>query len=423
MARTVRDANLEKREARRRLSARRKPYYRVMEEGLHIGYRRLKTRAGAWVARHYLGDEKYQIEVIGSADDFSDADGIKILNFSQAQATAREMMVERANKAAGKTGPITVKAAVDAYIEFLEAKRKSAQFSRYAADAFILPTLGGTEVKDLTKDEIEDWHHNLAKTGARIRVKKGEEQRFKEITDPEEHQRRRRSTANRILTVLKAALNKVWRERKVPSDAAWRAVEPFKGVDAARVRYLELAEVTRLLNGSAPDFRKLARGALETGARYGELGRFKVADFNRDSGTITVGSSKSNNVRHIILTEDGTAFFSSITAGRPGNSLLFVKENGEAWKKDHQKEPLAKANERAKLDPPSGFHTLRHTWASHAVMRGVPLMVVAKNLGHKDTRMVEKHYGHLAPNYIADAIRAGAPRFGDAPHGNVESLR
>jgi hypothetical protein len=37
---------------------------------------------------------------------------------------------------------------------------------------------------------------------------------------------------------------------------------------------------------------------------------------------------------------------------------------------------------------------------------------VAKNLGHRDTRMVELHYGHLAPSYIADAIRAGAPRFG-----------
>jgi hypothetical protein len=31
-------------------------------------------------------------------------------------------------------------------------------------------------------------------------------------------------------------------------------------------------------------------------------------------------------------------------------------------------------------------------------MNGVPLMVVAKNLGHADTRMVEKHYGHLAPS-------------------------
>lgn len=39
-------------------------------------------------------------------------------------------------------------------------------------------------------------------------------------------------------------------------------------------------------------------------------------------------------------------------------------------------------------------------------MRDVPLAVVAEQLGHKDTRMVEKHYGHLAPNYVADTVRA-----------------
>jgi hypothetical protein len=44
-------------------------------------------------------------------------------------------------------------------------------------------------------------------------------------------------------------------------------------------------------------------------------------------------------------------------------------------------------------------------------MNGVPLMVAPKNLGHLDTRMVEKHYGHLAPSYITQAIHAGAPRF------------
>jgi hypothetical protein len=51
-------------------------------------------------------------------------------------------------------------------------------------------------------------------------------------------------------------------------------------------------------------------------------------------------------------------------------------------------------------------------------MNGVPLMIVAKNLGHNDTRMVEKHYGHLAPSYEASAIRAGAPRFGFKPYRN-----
>lgn len=423
MARTVRDANLEKREARRRLTARAKPHYRVMEEGLHIGYRRLKSGAGKWVVRHYIGDQKYEVETIGPADDFSDADGEKILSFSQAQATARERMVDRANKAAGKTKPTTVKCALDAYIEFLEAKRKSAKFSRYAANAFIEPELGKIEIVALTKERIEEWHSGLAKAGARIRVKKGGEQRFKEITDPEEHQRRRKSTANRILTILKAALNKAWRESKGKvSDAAWRAVEPFKGVDAARVRYLELAEATRLLNASASDFRKLARGALETGARYGELTGLRVADFSHNSGTVGIRKSKSSKSRHIHLTEDGVAFFRSITAGRSGNSFLFLKENGEPWKKDHQKDPMREACKHAKIDPPMGFHGLRHTWASHAVMNGVPLMVVARNMGHSDTRMVEKHYGHLAPSYVADAIRAGAPRYEAAEPGNVTAL-
>jgi hypothetical protein len=51
-------------------------------------------------------------------------------------------------------------------------------------------------------------------------------------------------------------------------------------------------------------------------------------------------------------------------------------------------------------------------------------MVVARNMGHTDTRMVEKHYGHLAPGYVADATPAGAPKFGiKREKSNVKALR
>jgi hypothetical protein len=50
-------------------------------------------------------------------------------------------------------------------------------------------------------------------------------------------------------------------------------------------------------------------------------------------------------------------------------------------------------------------------------------MVVARNLGHADTRMVERHYGHLAPSYVADAVRQHAPRFGFRPDAKVAVLR
>jgi site-specific recombinase XerD len=96
-------------------------------------------------------------------------------------------------------------------------------------------------------------------------------------------------------------------------------------------------------------------------------------------------------------------------------TLLLTKADGSAWKKSDQARPMADACKRAQIKPAASFHILRHSWASHAVMNGVPLMVVARNLGHSDTRMVEKHYGHLAPSYIADAIRAGAPTFGIEP--------
>jgi integrase len=101
---------------------------------------------------------------------------------------------------------------------------------------------------------------------------------------------------------------------------------------------------------------------------------------------------------------------------------MLVKANGEAWGRSEQGLLMRKACEIAKITPPIGFHGLRHTWASLAVMAKVPLLVVAKNLGHRDTRMVELHYGHLAEDYVTKAIREGAPRFGFKPDKKVTAL-
>ena len=178
------------------------------------------------------------------------------------------------------------------------------------------------------------------------------------------------------------------------------------------LRYLALPECKRLLSGCDPAFGKLVRAALETGARYGELIRLRVDDFNRDTGTVAVRISKTRKPRHIVLTDQGAAFFAELCARRLGSELMFLKADGGTWRKSHQLHPIVEACRHAKIEPPINFHALRHTWASLATMNGVPLLIVTKNLGHTDTRMVEKHYGHLAPSYIAEAIRAGAPRFG-----------
>jgi integrase len=233
--------------------------------------------------------------------------------------------------------------------------------------------------------------------------------------------RRRKVSANRLLSLLKAALNYAFTEGNAASDAEWRRVKPFKDVNQPRANYLTLAECKRLINAADPEFRLLVRAGLETGARYSHLARLRVNDFNPDSGTVHFRPQGQPGKRgrgfHVVLTEDGQEFFAELVAGRSGNEPLLRRE----WNPSDQQRRMKAACERAKIDPPVGFHQLRHTWASHAVMGGMPLPVVAKNLGHSDTRMVERHYGHLAPSYVAETVRKHAPRFGKTP-SNVRAL-
>jgi integrase len=415
MARTVRDAGLETRAARSRLKPAAKPHYRAIDEGLHVGYRKGRT-SGKWVMRRYMGGT-YKVETIATADDTLDADGGEILTFFQAQAIARERFVEERRVASRLpvkiTGPYTVRLCIHEYIEWLEQNRKSASDARVRANALILPPLGDLECSKLTTRQLKAWKEATAKVHARLRTKKGEPQKFRrdENEGPDEVRRKRQASTNRTLTILKAALNAAWRDEKIPSDQAWRAVEPFEGADAARIRWVTVEEAKRLINACTPAFRNLVRAGLTTGCRYSELAALRVEDYQPDNGTIHIRKSKSGKGRHVVLNQEGQALYAGMCRGRAGSEPLLVKDGGGRWLKGHQSRPMVTACEHAKVDPPIGFHGLRHTYASLAIMAGAPLMVVAKNLGHADTRMVERHYGHMSSSYLADAIRAAAPTF------------
>jgi len=427
MARTVRDAKLEARTARAGLKPAAKPYWRGIEQGLHLGYRKGVT-GGRWVLRQHVGGAKvYEVETIGTADDTLDPDGAAVLSFAQAQAVARRRFVERKRIAAGlpaEAGPYRVRDAITDYLAWLDQNRKSGRDARWRAEALILPTLGAIECAKITTKVLRDWFDGLAKEAPRLRTRKGTTQQRRVIgdDDPDEAARRRRASANRVLTIAKAALNHAWRERKIASDDAWRRVQPYKEADAARVRYLTTAECTRLLNAADPEFRPLAQAALLTGCRCGELAALVVGDFSPDSGTLHIRTSKSGKGRHVVLTEEGTTFFRSLAAGRVATARMLPKADGGRWGKSHQGRPMRAACERAGIVPAANFHALRHTYASLTIMNGAPLLVVARNLGHSDTRMVERHYGHMAASYVADAIRAAVPTFGITADSSVVAI-
>jgi integrase len=425
MAGVVQHAKLESPTARHRLKRGRQPHWQSLEVGkAHLGWQCFKGQAaGRWVLRRYIkATGKYTVLTLGRADDAAPADGINVLSFEQAQAKGRAMLGSSENG----NGPIvrlTVRQAMARYIDYKQHQGQPVRDLVGRTRVHILPALGDLVVSEITAEQLRRWLAAMAAAPAQARPKAGKPV-YKAAPATNEDARRRKATANRVLTMLKAGLNHAYDEGHVANRDAWgRRLAPFEQVEVARVRYLSVAEAERLINACEPDFRPLVRGGLETGCRYGELIRLEVCDFNPDAATLAIRQSKSGKPRHVVLTEEGAAFFRQQTAGRAGSESMFGRDGGSPWQRSDQSRPMAQACTTGKIKPAISFHILRHTWASLAVMKGVPLLVVAKNLGHRDTRMVEHHYGHLSETFVTEAIRAGAPRYNVRDDKRIVPLR
>jgi len=446
MPRTPNDAATTTRAARERLAAQSKPHWRGLEGGIALGYRRSVRGGGAWLAR-VLIEGRYREERLGRADDALPANGADVLSFSQAQAKAKAWADRQRRIAAGLEakpvkGPVklyTVADAVADYLADMQARgARSVDTARTSADAFIVPALGPVPVARLVRDRVKAWHRALADAAPRRRCKPSKPNKPADpaatagAPDPDAV-RRRRATANRILTNLKAALNHARNDGKfVGSDDAWALVKPFADVDAPKVRYLTDDEAVRLVNACPDDFRALVTAALHTGCRYGELTSAKVSDFDAKAGTLHIPRSKSGKARHVALAAESRAFFHTATVGKSADAVLFERDAVErqatrnepaklrraAWQASDQSRAMAAACEAARITPAISFHVLRHTYATRLASRAVPLMVIAAQLGHSDTRMTARHYAHAAPSYVADTVRAAFGSYGFATSGN-----
>ena len=431
MGQAKRDGTLEARTNRLKLPPRKEPYWSKLAEGQFLGYYRPGSKAaGSWVAKwRDLESGARKKSTLGTADDYADANGEQVLTWAQASGKARawfEVAAHEAVLVAGgevlPSGPYTVSMAMDDY--FLDSERRGVRGLRAARSAnrvHILPELGPLEVGRLTRNLLEKWQSAVAASPALARSRPGAETpNLRHRAALPEHQRARKDTANRVFTVLKAALNlALARRRVIGTGEAWREVKPFKGVSQARTRFLTVEDQVRIVNACPEDFRRLVQGALFTGGRYGELARAMVKDFNPTGGTLfLVGKGTGEGKpRQVALTAEGQGFFLQLTTGRPAGDLIFQRdqvarrarpEAGSGWAHGDQSRFMADACKAACLESMT-FHELRHSYASMLVNKGVPLAYVAAQLGHTDTRMVEKHYGHLAPSALAEAIRSLTP--------------
>ncbi|GAA4746863.1 hypothetical protein GCM10023264_10670 [Sphingomonas daechungensis] len=262
MARTARDRKLDSRSARAALPIRNAPYWCAISKGRTLGYRKGRN-GGSWVAKYRApGGDRFQI-ALGDADDHLDDHANAVLSFSQAQEKAREWFGEIEINEGRRVGPYTVNDALDDYLFAFTGRSKDK--TSWVADRYIRPVLGDHQVRTLTTDTILRFHRGLAEAPAGYRPTKKGFRKMRPVT--ESNGRPRRATANRMLTVLRAALNRAFNDGKVGSDLAWRRVKPFPKVDAPRIRYLNPTEAIRVVNAASPTFRPMIQAALLTGGR------------------------------------------------------------------------------------------------------------------------------------------------------------
>jgi len=229
-------------------------------------------RAGAWFVqdRDPVTGKLAQTR-LGEADDKQQADDHKVFDYAQARGAAegwvKERFLARKSISSGASSPGKLRTVRDVFAYYIaDAKQtrkavKTAMDAEQAAAANILPELGDILVAELTADAIEAWRDKLADRGRRktgwTRLE-GEEVEYlplvpkkaaKSMTKAQLAEatalavKRRKSSTNRDLALLKAALNLAAEKGKIPRDhMPWAMVKLYRGVKGKRVRFLSVAE-------------------------------------------------------------------------------------------------------------------------------------------------------------------------------------
>jgi len=108
---------------------------------------------------------------------------------------------------------------------------------------------------------------------------------------------------------------------------------------------------------------------------------------------------KGRRTREVPLGNDATQ---ALKAHRHLREFVFSHSDGKILSRFNCKWPLWRACKKAGLRR-IGWHTLRHTFASHLIMKGVPIKVVQELLGHQTIQMTMR-YSHLSPDIKCDAV-------------------
>jgi integrase len=265
---------------------------------------------------------------------------------------------------------------------------------------------GSIELTKLKRADVVRYvDHRIAEGAARTTIKK---------------------ELNTLSVALKHASNRGWGSH----SASFECVPPFAAQSEPRTRWLTHDEFPKLVaaldttewmakraSGLEPDEaeRRLREHrehvadrqlfvmvACLTGAELSALMRLDWTDVDFIAGRIRLpGTKNATRDRTIDLDPQLAAAFRRVPSERRIGPALRPWANACT--------DLRAACKRAGIERVTP-HTFRHTFGSWLVQAGVDTFVVGKLMGHKDSKMVERYYGHLAPKNKSEAM-ARLPRF------------
>ena len=184
-----------------------------------------------------------------------------------------------------------------------------------------------------------------------------------------------------------------------------------------RLRYLTEKEIPKLLHSCKGHIKEIVECAVNTGMRRGEILSLRWSQI-RD-GFIYLQKTKTNTARQIPINDDLQRLFERIRSkkdkpkkknvirldGNPVENRSSKSEyvfNYHGQQVSEVKRSFKKALEDAGIED-FRFHDLRHTFASHMVMRGASIKEVQEILGHKTLTMTVR-YAHLSQEHKKKAV-------------------
>lgn len=218
---------------------------------------------------------------------------------------------------------------------------------------------------------------------------------------------RTKSGAYLYYRTLKAAFTKA---------VAWGYIKenPFKKIKLPRIGkskpvFISPEEFKVIVSKTKEEFlQDLFTVAFYTGMRQGELVNMKGSWYNQNQTTINTKCSedfltKSKKERSIPANLTVQNILQKRLAAKNGNGFIFTNAKGIKLNEDFVSKKFKQAVRDAGLSEEIHFHTLRHSFASNLVQKGVSLYVVKELLGHENISTTQL-YSHLGQQNLIEAV-------------------